>query len=72
MSSRRPREWHGRTRILAGADEIPVVDPIELDPTEPVSGLPVRTPFRLDGYRLELLAVGGESGWHRRDGPVDA
>lgn len=49
---------------------VPVVDPAVLEPTEPVSGLSVRTPFRLGGRRLELLEIRGASGYHLREGTV--
>ena len=51
-------------------DRVPVVDPAVLAPSEPVSGLAVRTPFRLGGRRLEPLDVERGSGWHRREGTV--
>ena len=59
---------HGRA--TGHADPVPVVDPADLEPTEPVPGLLVRTPFLLAGYRLELLDIDGTSGWHRRDAPL--
>lgn len=57
-------------RATGHADPVPVVDPSALEPTEPVPGLSVRTPFRLAGYRLELLVLDGTSGWHRREAPL--
>jgi hypothetical protein len=51
-------------------DRVPVVDPAVLVPSEPVSGLAVRTPFRLGGRRLEPLDVERGSGWYRCEGTV--
>lgn len=51
---------------------ISVVDPMEREPTEPVAGLVVRTPFRKGDYRFELLRIDANdrSEWYRREGAV--
>lgn len=50
--------------------DIPVIDPLDVDQTEPVTGLSERTPFHIDDRQLVLLQIGGESSWHYRSGAI--
>jgi uncharacterized RmlC-like cupin family protein len=50
--------------------EIQIVDPREVEPTQPVPDLLERTLFRVSGRRLILLALDRDSVWHTRNGAV--
>ena len=52
------------------SDDIRVVDPADVEPTEPVAGLVERTAFSVGDRRLLLLRVDSESSWHRRAATV--
>lgn len=50
--------------------DIQIVDPREVEPTQPVPDLLERTLFRVSDRRLILLALDRESSWHKRNGAV--
>lgn len=59
-----------RLPATGASDRILVVDPTDIDPTEPVPGLLVRTPFSIGVRPLDVQSVERRTAWHRREGTV--